>query len=282
LKNKDMDSSEEIKLSEAIKSSEEIKPSEDIQIPELEIPGVWKRIIDWMSHIHHVVWILGMTVLLGLLVAFMPPYVWSFLWTGIRTHALLVGFVLFFCLVAVSLVWKLGQRIDVWVFMLFNMHGKRLPWLDWTMLTITQIGNFIFAVVVALFLYFRVSHLLAYELILGILMLGLIVQIMKVLIHRTRPYIKLKNIRIVGSRASGRSFPSGHTCQVFFMATLLLHYFKADLFVWFVLYAIALLVGFTRIYVGMHYPRDVLGGAILGTAWGLFGVIVNSYLSFAG
>jgi len=60
------------------------------------------------------------------------------------------------------------------------------------------------------------------------------------------------------------------------MATLLLHYFKVDLYVWFVLYAIALLVGFTRIYVGMHYPRDVLGGAMLGTACGLVGVIINS------
>jgi len=262
--------------------SEEMKPSVDIQIPELKIPGVWERMIDWISHVRHLVWILGITVLLGLLVTFMPHYVWSFLWIGIKTHALLVIFVLFFCLVAVSLVWTLGQRIDVWVFMFFNMHGKRVQWLDWTMLAITQIGNFVFAVGVALILFFRVSHLLAYELILGVLTLGLIVQIMKVLIHRTRPYIKLKNIRIVGSRASGRSFPSGHTCQVFFMATLLLHYFQADLYVWFVLYAIALLVGFTRIYVGMHYPRDVLGGAILGTAWGLFGVIVNSYLSFAG
>lgn len=262
--------------------SEEIKPSVEIKIPELKIPGIWKRMIDWISHVRHFVWILGITVFLGLLVIFMPHNAWSLLWAGIKSQAVLVSLLLLFCLVAVSLIWALGQRIDVWVFMLINRHGERTPWLDWTMLAITQIGNFIFAVVVALILFFSVSHLLAYELILGLLILGLIVQIMKVLIHRTRPYIKLKNIHIIGSRASGRSFPSGHTCQVFFMATLLLHYFQAPLYVWFVLYAIALLVGITRIYVGMHYPRDVLGGAILGTAWGLFGVIVNSYLSFTG
>jgi len=101
---------------------------------------------------------------------------------------------------------------------------------------------------------------------------------MKVLIHRTRPYIKLENIRIVGSRESGRSFPSGHTCQAFFLATLLLQYYHVNLYLWLLLYAIAGLVGITRIYVGMHYPRDVLGGAILGTTWGLLGVIVNSYM----
>jgi len=146
------------------------------------------------------------------------------------------------------------------------------------MLGITQLGNFIFAFVFALFLYISGNQLLAYELILGGLTLSLVVQLMKVLIHRTRPYIKLENIRIVGSRERGRSFPSGHTCQVFFMATLLLQYYHVQALVWFALYTLASLVGITRIYVGMHYPRDVLGGAILGITWGLLGVIVNSYL----
>jgi membrane-associated phospholipid phosphatase len=44
------------------------------------------------------------------------------------------------------------------------------------------------------------------------------------------------------------------------------------------LYATALLVGLTRMYVGAHYPRDVLAGAILGTAWALFGVSVDRYM----
>jgi membrane-associated phospholipid phosphatase len=62
------------------------------------------------------------------------------------------------------------------------------------------------------------------------------------------------------------------------MVTLLLHYYHVDVYVWLVLYAIAFLVGITRIYVGMHYPRDVIGGAILGITWGLVGVIINSYI----
>jgi len=180
--------------------------------------------------------------------------------------------------VAVSLVWSTGQRIDVWVFMYFNMRGWRTPFVDWMMLGFTQIGNGIFAMVIAVILFLGVNHMLAYELILGTLTLWLVVELIKVIIHRTRPYIKLKGIRIVGSRAGGQSFPSGHTSQSFFMATLLLHYYQFGFFVWVVLYAIALLVGITRIYVGMHYPRDVLGGAILGIAWGLLGVIVNSYI----
>lgn len=162
--------------------------------------------------------------------------------------------------------------------MYFNMHGRRAPWLDSMMLVFTQIGNGIFAALVALILFFRVNHLLAYELALGTLTLWMAVELIKVIIHRNRPFIRLKNMRIVGAQARGRSFPSGHTSQSFFMATLLLHYYQVDFYMWLMLYTIALLVGMTRMYLGMHYPRDVIGGAILGTAWGLLGVIVNNFI----
>ncbi|HEY5560769.1 MAG TPA: phosphatase PAP2 family protein [Clostridiaceae bacterium] len=258
--------------------NKDIIKSEEIKIPELEINGLWKKIINRISHVSHIFWITGMTVFLVILLKLMPYYTWEVIWSSLKAQRTLVILVLGFSLVAVSLVWSIGQRIDVWVFMYFNMHGRRLPWIDYIMLGFTQIGNFIFALMVALILFLRGNSLLAFELILGLLTLGLIVQLMKVLIHRTRPYIRLKNIRIVGSRASGRSFPSGHTSQSFFMATLLLQYYHFNVYGCLGLYAIALLVGITRIYVGMHYPRDVIAGAILGTAWGLLGVIVNSYI----
>ena len=61
------------------------------------------------------------------------------------------------------------------------------------------------------------------------------------------------------------------------MATLLAAYFDAGVWAMCLLYASALLVGITRMYVGAHYPRDVLAGAVLGTAWGLLGGIVFRY-----
>ena len=262
--------------------SEDIKPSEEIRMPELEIHGVWKKIINRINHIRLIYRLLLITVFLALLITLMPSYVWIEFWSGLKAQKVLVSLVLIFCLVAISLMWSIGQRIDVWVFMYFNMRGQRAPWLDWTMLGFTQIGNGIFAMVVALILFLRLNHLLAYELAFGTLTLGLVVGLMKVLIHRTRPYINLKNIRIVGSRASGRSFPSGHTSQTFFMVTLLLQYYRVEVFLLLALYAVASFVGITRIYLGMHYPRDVLGGAILGTAWGLLGVIVNNYIGLIG
>jgi membrane-associated phospholipid phosphatase len=128
-------------------------------------------------------------------------------------------------------------------------------------------------------LYLIGPRLLSYELMLGTLTLWMVVEIVKFMVNRSRPFIRLTQARILGFRAIGRSFPSGHTSQAFFMATLVSQHFHANALVVLVLYALALTVGITRMYVGAHYPRDVLAGAILGSVWGFLGVIVEGYYS---
>jgi membrane-associated phospholipid phosphatase len=83
---------------------------------------------------------------------------------------------------------------------------------------------------------------------------------------------------VIGWKALGLSFPSGHTAQSFFLATLLTHHLLLSPFGAPLIYILALLVGFTRIYVGAHYPRDVLGGALLGSVWGVMAILVDTYL----
>jgi len=237
------------------------------------------RLIRWISHFQHVFWVICIIISLLLLTIIMPHSIWEKIWLSLKAQRKLIYLGSVFCLIALSLVWSLGQKIDEWVFMHFNSNGQRARLLDLTMLCFTQLGNFIFALLVAIFLLLSGHRLLAYELILGVLMLGLIVQCLKVLIRRTRPYNKLKGMRVVGPRNGGHSFPSGHTSQAFFMASLVLQYFHVTTLVWLAIYIVALFVGITRIYVGMHYPRDVIAGAILGTAWGIIWVTVNIYIS---
>jgi membrane-associated phospholipid phosphatase len=110
------------------------------------------------------------------------------------------------------------------------------------------------------------------------LTLWLAVVLVKAIVRRSRPFISLTQARIVGYRARGRSFPSGHTSQSFFIATLMVQHIHTSVWLAILLYAIALLVGLTRMYVGAHYPRDVLAGAIMGSAWGLLGAIVEGYV----
>ena len=200
------------------------------------------------------------------------------IWHALVARGILSIMLVVFSLLAISLVWSVGQRVDVWAFLVFNLRGARPAWLDWTMLGFTQIGGSVAAVAIGLILFFTGNHLVAYEFSLGSLTLWMIVELVKALVRRSRPIFRVTQARIVGYPAIGRSFPSGHTSQAFFTATLLAPYFHASAWGMLLLYAVALLVGITRMYVGAHYPRDVLAGVILGIVWGLLGVLVNSYV----
>ncbi len=246
--------------------------------PETIVPDALKLPVQLVKHNRPVTWLAGITVVLVVFLLVLPIDIRTAFWHSLQSQAILVSMLLVFSLVAISFVWSAGQRLDTWVFLSFNVRWSRPLWLDRIMLGFTQIGNGFATLTFALILFLARQRFLAYELILGTLTLWLVVVLVKVIARRSRPFIRLTQTRIVGYRARGRSFPSGHTSQTFFIATLMVQHFHASLWVAILLYAVALLVGITRMYVGAHYPRDVLAGAILGSAWGLLGVIVDGYV----
>lgn len=90
---------------------------------------------------------------------------------------------------------------------------------------------------------------------------------MKYAFQRSRPYLVTPGLTKV-SGGSGPSFPSGHTSVAFATATSLTLAFPK----WYVAvpaYAWAASVGYSRMYMGVHYPSDVLAGAVIGagSAW---------------
>lgn len=58
--------------------------------------------------------------------------------------------------------------------------------------------------------------------------------------------------------------------------TLIIHHFQLGMGESITLYAVAVLVGFTRIYIGAHYPRDVIAGMALGSVWGILATVIDS------
>ncbi len=257
-----------------IGQSGEEQPSE-IRLPDIKVPETFRRIMHWASCVQPIYWVACLVVLLSIFMLILPSNVRYSFWSGLKAQGSIVTMLLAFCFISLSLVWSTGQRIDVRLFMLFNMRGARPTWLDLFMFGFTQLGNGMVTMVLAFILFLSASHILAYEIVLGSLSLWLIVELMKSLIRRGRPFIKLLQVRIVGFRAGGRSFPSGHTSQAFFMATLLSQFFHTGIVVTCLFYLTALIIGISRMYLGMHYPRDVLAGAILGSVWSSVVVLID-------
>jgi len=224
-----------------------------------------------------------LALLISLVIGLVLFFIWlpsgarAALFAALHAQWALVGMLFLFALIAVSLVWSAGQRLDTWIFLFFNLRGYHRKWLDRVMWLATQVGNMVTAFLLAGLFFVLNYRSLAGEVILGTLTLWLLVEIIKALTDRARPFLDLEETRIIGWRERGRSFPSGHTAQTFFLMTLLSHRFQLGMGGIVALYAVAALVGFTRMYVGAHYPRDVIGGAVLGSVWGILATLVDPY-----
>lgn len=93
----------------------------------------------------------------------------------------------------------------------------------------------------------------------AVLALG-IGQIIGLLFHRLRPYY-VHPTHLLIARTQDTSFPSDHATLAFAVAALI---WQIDRKISLALFALAALLGFARVYVGAHYPTDVIGGAMLG------------------
>jgi len=167
------------------------------------------------------------------------------------------------------------HSIDKVVFYFLN-HAFANPFFDWFMPFITEEDHWripILLAVGALLGFGRRKGRMTVLLIVLIIALSdqLVNFVIKPLVGRMRPCFVLENVRCLIDQPRSKSFPSSHAANMAAMAVLFsVRYRKyAAVFV-----SIAVLVSYSRIYVGVHYPSDILGGWAVGAlcALGVFAV----------
>lgn len=100
--------------------------------------------------------------------------------------------------------------------------------------------------------------------------------ILKNLIGRIRPYEVVVGLTSLIGAQRDFSFPSGHTGSSFAAAVVMYKYLPKKIGIPAVVFAS--LMGLSRLYVGVHYPSDVLGGAVIGTGIAILTCKMSSQL----
>jgi undecaprenyl-diphosphatase len=140
------------------------------------------------------------------------------------------------------------------------------PILDIVMPIITYIGTggiLWIAIALAMMIskkYRKTGFKLALALILELLVCNIL---LKNVVARTRPFDINTSIDIIIPKPTDFSFPSGHTTASFATAVVLMLSEKKR--IWIPTLVLAVLIAFSRLYLYVHFPTDVLGGIILGT-----------------
>lgn len=150
-------------------------------------------------------------------------------------------------------------------FLLWVQEHLRMGGLNEVFRLITTLGNegMIWIGLILVMLVFKRTRRTALCCALSMILTLLLVNIaIKPLVARTRPYVLLEGLEILVSRPGDFSFPSGHSAHAMACAWVIFRKIRNK---WGVLALIfAILMALSRLYVGVHYPTDVIFGCLAG------------------
>ncbi|WP_010167856.1 phosphatase PAP2 family protein [Candidatus Epulonipiscium viviparus] len=153
------------------------------------------------------------------------------------------------------------------------LESIRTPFLNMLIETGTFSAELIFLGAIIVALYWCVDKDFAYKLVFIVLVNALLTSCIKAIVRKPRPF-ELGIVRPLRVHtASGYSFPSGHTSTAasFWGGAYSLIKNKSMLIVAVIM---TLFVGFTRLYLGVHFPIDVIGGILVG----IISIIIANYI----
>lgn len=160
----------------------------------------------------------------------------------------------------------------------FNVinHNMANPFFDAIMPVITNFGGLVTIAaltVLAVLLtrhykkenYYEIAKLCLYSLILSVI----IAATLKLTIHEPRPGIVLENVRQLVVPTEPFSFPSGHCSTTLSVVSVLVYMLRENKIIVALLIVFASAIAFSRVYVGAHFPLDVMVGCAVGIISGV-------------
>lgn len=152
--------------------------------------------------------------------------------------------------------------------LLRKINGGRNPFWDHILLPVTLVTFYVAYGIPLLMALISIPgkkvrlRLQGLYILCALLFSGLMVNLIKPLVGRIRPWMTYPFVHKLGP-AGGFSFPSGHAGDVFTLVTGLFLIIPRK-GIGFLFYGWALVVIYSRMYLGAHYPTDILGGACIG------------------
>jgi undecaprenyl-diphosphatase len=146
------------------------------------------------------------------------------------------------------------SNLDYQLFHLINGLGGVAPWLDSIGIFLAVHGIYVLiGAAVALALYKVHRRHFAFALFTSLISSYMIVKLIKVVTNRPRPFEVLDVNQLIADYGTGRAFSSGHAAIMFSIA---FSFYGTKYFWWFL--AWALMCSFARVFVGVHYPADII------------------------
>jgi Membrane-associated phospholipid phosphatase len=174
-------------------------------------------------------------------------------------------------------MFNLINNLDGYTLLFIQQH-MRTPILTPFLKLLTDMGNsgLIWLIITIALLCFKKTRSVGLAALLSLVVCFIINnEILKNVIARPRPFTQLSGLNVLIPKPSDFSFPSGHTASSFAAAGA---FFYCGNKKWGILALIlAGFIGFSRLYLGVHYPSDVLFGALLGM---LISFIVNKVIKY--
>ena len=155
------------------------------------------------------------------------------------------------------------MNLDILIFQQINGLADKYPYLD--ALGVFLAEYFIYILGGVALLLFRKNLQRAVWAILAVVLAKFgIAELIRLFWSRPRPFVE-NNVNLLIEKTSEPSFPSGHASASFALSYVVYHYNKkAGIF----FFIASFLVSIARVFVGVHWPLDILGGAVVGVLAG--------------